>query len=90
MKLNKTYKRNKNNKKLNIKGGKTKKGKTKKGKTSNKTTGGADMPKVVVKSRFIKKNPVVVDDVNRFDINITSHYDQDYFLYEAEDFFTSF
>ena len=94
MKHNKTYKRNKNTNKFNLKcgktkKGKTKKGKTKKGKTSNKTTGG-DMPKVVVKSRFTKKNANVEGDVNRFDINITSHYDQKYLLYEAEEFLRSF
>jgi len=89
MKHNKTYKRNKNTNKFNLKCGKTKKGKTKKGKTSNKTTGG-DLPKVVVKSRFIEKSDTVNGDVNRFDINITSHYDQDYFLYEAEEFLRRF
>ena len=86
MKLNKTHKRNKNNKKLNLKCGKTKKGKTKKG---NKTIGGA-LPKVKVISKFIKKNDDQNGDVNRFDINISSHYNTRDLLYQADDFLNRF
>lgn len=79
---NKTHKRNKNNKKLNLKGGKTKKG-----KTSNKTTGGK-VPHVKVISKFIKAENEA--DVNRFDVNIRSYYELDDYLYQVEDFLKRF
>ena len=84
MKHNKTHKRNKNNKKLNLKGGKTKKR-----KGSNKTTGG-EYPRVKVISKFIKKDPEDKADVNRFDVNIRSYYELDDYLYQAEDFLKRF
>ena len=83
MKHNKTHKRNKNNKKLNLKGGKTKKR-----KGSNKMTGG-EYPRVKVTSKFIKKD-TNKGDVNRFDVNIRSYYELDDYLYQAEDFLKQF
>jgi hypothetical protein len=88
MKHNKTHKRNKNNKKLNLKGGKINKGKTKKGKIYNKITGG--IPSVKVIPSFTKKNGLENGDVNRFEINIRSHFDLDDYLYQAEDFLKRF
>jgi hypothetical protein len=88
MKHNKTHKRNKNNKKLNLKGGKINKGKTKKGKIYNKITGG--IPSVKVIPSFTKKNNLENGDVNRFEINIRSHFDLDDYLYQAEDFLKRF
>ena len=82
MKHNKTHKRNKNNKKLNLKGGKTKKG-----KTSNKTTGGK-VPHVKVISKFIKAKDEA--DVNRFDVNIQSYYELYDYLNQAEEFLKRF
>lgn len=83
MKHNKSHKRNKNNKKLNLKGGKTKKR-----KGSNKMTGG-EYPRVKVTSKFIKKD-TNKGDVNRFDVNIRSYYELDDYLYQAEDFLKQF
>ena len=83
MKHNKSHKRNKNNKKLNLKGGKTKKR-----KGSNKMTGG-EYPRVKVTSKFIRKD-TNKGDVNRFDVNIRSYYELDDYLYQAEDFLKQF
>ena len=83
MKHNKTHKRNKKNKKLNLKCGKTKKR-----KGSNKMTGG-EYPRVKVTSKFIKKD-TNKGDVNRFDVNIRSYYELDDYLYQAEDFLKQF
>lgn len=83
MKHNKTHKRNKKNKKLNLKGGKTKKR-----KGSNKMTGG-EYPRVKVTSKFIEKD-TNKGDVNRFDVNIRSYYELDDYLYQAEDFLKQF
>jgi hypothetical protein len=94
MKYNKTHKRNKNTKKFNINTGKKEKRKTIKMKRSNSLIGGEGplkFPSVDIIAKFIRKQDKDnYKDVNRFDINIKSHYSFLDYLFEVEDFLKRF